>query len=384
MLFWMIAAFVFFLGPLLFIHEFGHFWAAKRNGVPVEEFGFGLGPKLVTLFVRDGTAYTIRAIPFAAFVRVQGEEDARLERGILYASRRVKLLFFAAGSASNIAVTVLLFWVAYLFGPPAFVRVGLSGVNEGSPAHLAGLKPGDVILRAGEVEILETGDLGEFTASHLGQEVTLLVERDGQKVEIRLTPRSEGEYDPETEGPMGVTMMLVDGPPDPQNVLLAGQSAGADFVEVLVETARWPGRIIQALASRAGQAGSGPGETQTDDDLRYLRPVGIYGILQLVAVTLQAGILQGYWYYVFRTAGLISMALGMTNLLPIPALDGGRIAFVLLDWLYEKLTHRRINPEREMVVHAVGLMMLLVVMVLITWQDIANPLIEFATPTPRP
>jgi regulator of sigma E protease len=130
--------------------------------------------------------------------------------------------------------------------------------------------------------------------------------------------------------------------------------------------------------------GDSTASVSPDEDLRYFRPVGIYGILQLIAITLKTGVQKGYWIYVFRMAGLISIALGVTNLLPLPALDGGRILFVVLDWLSEKILRRKINPEKEILVHAIGIMVLLLFMVVITWQDIVNPLIQFPPSTPTP
>ena len=381
MFIWMVVAFVFILGPLLFVHELGHFWAAKRNGVPVLEFGFGLGPKLVTLFRRGETEYTIRAIPFAAFVRPAGEEDASLENSVLNAPRRVKLAFFAAGPAANIIAMLVLLWVAYLFGPPAFTRVAVMSIRPNSPAEAAGLKVNDLILQADGVKMEDTDAIQEFTQAHLGQEITWLVERDGEEVEIRVTPRKEGEYDPDIEGPIGFSMSMVDtGPPAGQNVIQAAGSTLKDFVQVLEDTVSLPGRVVQAL--RTASEGVDGADIPPEEDLRYLRPLGIYGILQLIAIMLKVGVTEGYLFYVFRVAGLISMALGITNLLPIPALDGGRILFVVLDWLSECIFHRRINPEREILIHAIGLVLLLVLMAVITWQDIVDPLIQFPTPTP--
>ena len=383
MLIWMLVAFFLILGPLMFLHELGHFWAAKRGGVPVYEFGFGLGPKLKTLFVRDGTEYTIRAIPFAAFVRLAGENETGVDYGIMNASRRVRLAVYAAGPAMNIVATIVLLWMAYLFGPPAYTRVALEAVDANSPAEQAGLLPGDLILKAGDVDIEDSGALSDYTQDHLGEEINLLVQRSDEQLEIPLTPRMEGQYDPAVEGPLGVTLRFMDGPPAPQNVLLAGQSALNDFGEVLSSTVKWPAKLVRALWSRTTQDSTSGIPAASDEDLRLLRPVGIYGILQLIALTLQAGITQGYLFYILQTAGLISMALGMTNLLPLPALDGGHLFFIALDWVTQKLFNRRISTEKQMLVHAIGMMALLALMVFITWQDIVNPIFQIP-PTPTP
>lgn len=382
MAFWMIVAFLFILGPLLFLHELGHFWAAKVNGIAVEEFGFGLGPKLTTLFRRDGTDYTIRAIPFAAFVRIAGEEDPSLAEGMMNAPRRTRFLISAAGPTMNIVAVLVILWIAYLFGPPAFTRVVLTHIEASSPAEAAGLLPQDIVLQVDAIEVSSTADFGDYTATRKGQPVTLLVERNDDELEVVLTPRKDGEYDPRVEGPIGVGMRTVDaGPADSQNVFEAAGSAIREFADYVEMTAQFPGMLVRAIQAKAENAQTGA-PIAPEEDLRNFRPVGIFGILQLIGATLQAGVTEGYWFYIFRVGGFISMALGTTNLLPLPGMDGGRILFVILDWLSEKILHRRINPEREVLIHALGIMVLLVLMVVITWQDIANPLIQFPSPTP--
>jgi len=211
------------------------------------------------------------------------------------------------------------------------------------------------------------------------------VERDGREIEIELTPRTEGEYDSQVEGPIGIRMYTDAGPPDPQNVFQAGGSAVKEFGEHIEEIIHFPGMLARAWKASAERDDTGA-PLSPEEDLRNFRPVGIYAILQLIALTLQTGILGGYWIFVFQMAGFFSMALGITNLLPLPALDGGRMFFAVLDWFSEKLLRRNINPEREVLVHAIGMVVLLLLMAVITWQDIVNPipLLQFPTPTPGP
>ena len=385
MLIWMIVAFVFILGPLLFIHELGHFWAAKRFGIPIEEFGFGLGPKVATLFERNGTQYTIRAIPFAAFVLPAGEQDASLDTGLMQAPRRARFGVAVAGPLMNIVFTLVLFWVAYLFGPPAYTQVAITAVVPNSPAQAAGLQANDLVLQADQVEISFSAELANYTTAHLGKTITLLVEREGQQFNLQVTPREWGQYDPAVEGPMGITMRQKAGPPAPQGVFEAGRNALKNFSQQIMALINFPNTVAHALQVRA-QRGDSQAPIAPEEDLRYLRPLGIYGILQLVAFSIKSGVQHGYWIEVFTMAGAISLGLGVFNLLPLPALDGGRMLFVVLDWLSEKLLRRRINPEKEVLIHAAGLMVLLLLMVVITWQDIVNPLFHFppVTPTPTP
>jgi regulator of sigma E protease len=381
---WMLGAFVFILGPLLFLHELGHYWAAKRLGVPVEEFGFGLGPKLITLFTRNGTEYTIRAIPFAAFVRMAGEEEIGPEEGLMTAPRGTRFGVAAAGPVMNIVASLFLIWGAYLFGPPAYTRVAVTHVVPGAPADTAGLRIGDLVLQADDVVIEDFEDLAGYTQSHLGESVTLLIERDGEEKTVQLIPRREGEYDPDTEGPMGIGMGMVEtGPPVPQGVLEAGSSAIKDFAGVIEGYVNFPRMLVRALEAREESIETGI-PVSPEEDLRNFRPIGIFGILQLISYPLEIGITGGYWIYIFRMAGFFSLVLGLSNLLPLPALDGGRILFVIIDWISETIFRRKINPEKEIIIHAVGLIVLLLLMFVITWQDIFNPIPLLQTPTPTP
>ncbi len=383
---WMFVALIFILGPLMFLHELGHFWAAKKNGIPVEEFGFGLGPKLLTLFVRNGTEYTIRAIPFAAFVRILGEEDSGAVDGLMNAPRKARLSISAGGPAMNIIAAVVLLWIAYLFGPPAYTRVLITRIDPGAPAESAGLQVDDLVLQADDTLIEDQDELADYTNAHLGQPITLLVERDGKEINIELTPRQAGEYDSDIEGPMGIAMYTIEsGPPVPQGVFQAIGSAFGDIQEVIKGYIEFPRMLARAFQARAESLETGA-ELAPEEDPRNFRPIGIVGILQLIAYTLQTGLTGGYWIYIFRMAGYFSLILGLTNLLPLPALDGGRILFVILDWLSEKILHHRINPEREVVIHAIGMVVLLLLMFFITWQDIFNPIpiLQSSTPTPLP
>ncbi len=386
MFIWMVVAFVFILGPLMFAHELGHFWGARRFGIPVEEFGFGLGPKLVTLFKRNGTEFTLRAIPFAAFVRVAGEEDPDADEGLMNAPRQARFGVAVAGPAMNLGVALILFWMAYLIGPPALTRVAVTAVVPGAPADEAGILVGDLVLEANGNEIEDYSELADLTRENMGRPMTLHLDRDGELVTLQVTPRTEGEYDPATEGPLGIGMRMVEtGPAVSQGVIGSIKLAAEDFAGVIEGYVDFPGLLIRAFEARAENQETGA-PIAPEEDLRNFRPIGIYGILQLIAMNLQSGFVEGYWIYIFRMAGVFSMLLGLTNLLPLPALDGGRMLFVAMDWFSETVFHRKINPEREVLVHAVGMVVLLVLMVVITWQDIVNPipLLQTITPTPTP
>ncbi|MEO6624371.1 MAG: M50 family metallopeptidase, partial [Burkholderiaceae bacterium] len=191
--------------------------------------------------------------------------------------------------------------------------------------------------------------LSEQTYSHLGQPLALLVQRGNEQLQLTITPRTNP---PEGEGPMGIEMRpdIVTNYSWPQAISRAAQEMGYQF-RILIEL---PARVIQ------GQV-----------PLSTIRPVGVVGLNDLTHEAVVTAQEINQWFPVLQLIGLVSVALATTNLLPLPALDGGRIMFVLL----EAVRGRRVDPAREGMVHLVGMVMLLLLMVVITYQDIFNPII---------
>jgi regulator of sigma E protease len=360
--------FVFVLSVLVFVHEFGHFITAKRLGIHVEEFGFGFPPRLVGI-VRDAegkfrlvkgprapdmaqfggprTIYSINAIPLGGFVRPTGEDDPLVPGGLGAAPKRVRLAVLFAGPLFNLLFAFLIFMVGFHTGWPD--RVAINRVVPGTPAQSSGLAPNDVILTAGGQDIHYTNQLSDLTYSHLGQPLAVTVQRGGQTLALSVTPRSTW---PSDQGPMGIEMRpdIVTNYGWPYSAWRAGQEMVYQF-QVLVEL---PAKVLSNQVPLAA-----------------VRPVGVVGLNDLTreAVTTAQQINQ--WFPILQLVGLVSVALATTNLLPLPALDGGRILFVLI----EAVRGRRMDPTREGMVHLVGMVFLLMLMVVITYQDIFNPII---------
>jgi regulator of sigma E protease len=194
-------------------------------------------------------------------------------------------------------------------------------------------------------------------AQALGQPVAMLIRRGGRELTVTVVPRQRGEYDPAVEGPTGIRIDTIEsgenlsaGPVE--SLSLAAQSV----FDVIWGTVRAPVMLIRGQLS--------PSEA---------RPVSVVGISQLAGMAAEQSAQRRDFFPILRFAAIISVALGFTNLLPIPALDGGRILFVLI----EAVRGRRVEPEREGVVHLVGMVVLLGLMVLIIIQDIVNPVIPF-------
>lgn len=345
------------LSLLIFVHEFGHFIVAKRAGVRVDEFGFGYpmpdGRFTLKLFEQGGTVYTVNPIPFGGFVRM-GEDDLRVTDGIANQSKRVRLAVFSAGSAMNFLLAVVVFALAFMFGWPQaleFENVMISSVARGSPAETAGLQVGDIVLRADGLGIEAPEDLAEYSQGRGGKKVRLMVRRGRELLEIYVTPR---EVWPGKEGPMGIVIQatvskIAIKTYPPGQALLLGLRETLNTVALIFYV---PVALMQGLLS-------------TD----MARPVGLVGIAQMAGDAAQEVVDTGWWFPILYLTAMISAALTVTNLLPLPALDGGRIVFVLI----EAIRGKRVAPEKEGAIHLVGIVMLLVLMLLITYQDIVHP-----------
>lgn len=348
-LLWWVGGFLIVLTPIVIIHEFGHFWAAKLTKVRVEEFGFGLPPRAIKLAERNGTIYSLNWIPVGGFVRPAGEDDPDVPGGLASASKRVRLFVLAAGAGANFLTAIFFFWLAVLFTP----SVAIAGVNAGSPAEQAGLRGGDVVLAVAGQEVTDAGVLLDTVADRAGQTIDLVVQRGDETLTLSVRPRLPGEYDAATEGALGI--QLGDGP----------RQTGIGPVTALGRSLRMIGDYLALylkLPSMLINRQITPEEA---------RPVSVVGISQIAGIALQDWAQSKNPYQILIMAGFISVALGLTNLLPIPALDGGRILFVLI----EAIRGRRIEPQREGMVHLIGMLMLLGLMAFLIFQDIFNPII---------
>ncbi len=349
---WALGGFFIVLTPVVLIHELGHFIAAKLSKIRVEEFGFGLPPRALKLAERGGTIYSLNWIPLGGFVRPSGEDDPSIPGGFASASKRARLFVLISGSGANFLTAILIFWLALMIGPPA---IAVGGVNPNSPAMEAGLIAGDVILEvAGEKADTTSALVGQVT-QNAGQPIEMLVSRDGEQFIVTLIPRLPGEYDAAVEGPIGVSLTSASGGERiSRNPIEAAEGSIGFMWEYVSLYGRLPGMLISGEIS--------PQEA---------RPVSVVGISQIAGQAAEASATSRNLYPLLTMAAFISVALGLTNLLPIPALDGGRILFILI----EAVRGRRIEPEREGMVHVIGMLVLLGLMALMIFQDIVNPII---------
>lgn len=341
------------LGVLLVLHELGHFVTARLNGITVEEFAVGFPPRLVSV-VRGGVRYSLNAIPLGAYVRMLGEEDPTSPGSFASKSKSQRAVVLAAGPLVNLLSAVLVFALAYGTGWPdpsaAIVRV--QEVVPGGPAEQAGLQPGD-ILRSADGQALGTPrQFRDYTNSHLGQRIVLAIERQGQMLDIPVVPRVDW---PEGQGPLGIrlaaTLLLV--PHDPISAIAFGFRATGELVGLTL--------TAPVMAIRG------------DLPIDAIRPIGLPVMTQLAAQATQTVVETGSVFLVLLLTATFSAGMGVANLLPIPALDGGRLMFVAV----EALRGRRITPEREALIHFAGLVLLVSLMVGISFYELTSPLPTF-------
>jgi len=330
------------LSVLLITHELGHYITAKATGVRVEEFGLGFPPRLFS-FKRGETRYSLNAIPFGGFNKLTGEEDPKDPRSLAGKSRGVRLLVISAGSLMNFLLAILLFSTIYMI--PHDVTSGQVLVEEvalDSPAARAGIDPGDIVLSVNGNPVRNNYDLHRYVQLNLGKEIALIVlHTDSTTEEIRAVPRWEP---PEGEGALGVVI-------DTINAVTVRQSYPfwRAIPMGLAKLGVYAVSYVDGLASIF--SGKAPAS--------FFGPVGI---AQLTGEVSRAGIRP-----LLDVAALISFLLGVFNLLPLPAIDGGRIAFVFLEWIRRG---KRVPPKTESLVHIIGLAMFLVFILAVTYQDI--------------
>jgi regulator of sigma E protease len=346
---------VFVIGLLIFFHELGHFLAARAVGVPVEEFGFGYPPRLAKIAEWKGTEITLNWIPFGGFVRPKGEADDTVEGGMAAAPAWKRLVIAISGPLMNFLIGIILLVVIYgAIGIPASDQAMVTQISPDSPAMVVGLLPGDIITAVDGQPIEDIDQLIEVVAEQAGTPITLTIARGDQIETVLITPRLDP---PPGEGAMGVALSNPLKPtPFFQSIGYAFQSTGY----IIRETLLLPVRLIRGTVDPA-----------------LARPVGYKGIYdiysQAVEMDQETSIPTAEPIPVFTLSIIanISLALGITNLLPIPALDGGRILFTLPELIIRK----RIPQKWENAVNTISFLLLILLMVVITVLDFTNPIV---------
>ncbi len=316
---------------LIFIHELGHFMAAKACGVKVNEFALGMGPAIFKK-QKGETLYALRAIPIGGYCAMEGEdEESEDARAFNNKPAWKKAIIVVAGAAMNLILWILFLIIIALY--TGTVTTTIDQVTAGSPAEAAGIQSGDKIVA---VDQKKTDDWVSLVTA-IGtakEEVTLEVERDGQNLTLtsELTEAEDGR------------MVIGIVPVREHNVLTAikdGTVNTWNMTKMMVDTFR--------------QLFTG--------DVSVKELSGPVGIVYAVNDTAQ----YGFVYLLYLTA-LISLNLAIVNMLPLPALDGGRLLFIIV----RKITGKAITDEMEGKVHFIGIMLLFALMIYVTWNDIVR------------
>lgn len=341
--------FLIVLSILIFVHELGHFLVAKKAGIKIEEFGLGFPPRLFGKKIGE-TVYSINAFPIGGFVRLYGEDNPQSqdqERTFFAKGKFVRASVTAAGVVMNLLFALIAFsLIVFFLGVPKEVgKVKIIGIAEDSPAQRAQLEKNDIVAKVDGRAISSTKEFVELINLKKGQETILVVKRSNLPTfQVQIFPRPDP---PKDEGALGVVVTSSDmvKPPLHQRPFIA-VSEGAK------ETWFWAKTTILGIANTIYGALQG----QVPKDIAG--PIGIFQITSSVART---GILS-----IISFMGILSVNLAVLNILPFPALDGGRLFFIVI----ETITGRRVKPALERVAHTVGMVILLLLLLLVTAHDI--------------
>ena len=325
---------------MIFPHELGHFIAARRVGVKVNEFAFGMGP---AIWKKQGpeTLYSIRLFPVGGFCAMEGEdEDSNEPRAFGNKKPWQKIVVLAAGSFMNIICAIVI--MSLVIGIMGLTTTVVGQVTEDLPAKAAGILEGDKLLKIDDTEIEQWTDVSKALQASGGEEVVVTLERDKQVEAVSVVPQlTEGvdaQGNPAQGYVLGVTCKISHNP----------------FMAV-VDGAQSTWNMTKMMFSALGQLFTGEAGV---DELS-----GPVGMINMVSQTTE----YGFWYYGFLTA-LICVNLAIINLLPLPALDGGRIIFVI----YTMITGKTVSEKVEGAIHMVGMVLLLALMVFVTMNDITR------------
>lgn len=338
--------FIVVLSILILVHELGHFVMARRAGVWVEEFGFGLPPRIWGKQVGE-TLYSINALPFGGFVRLHGEQEeegiTNKARAFLYRNKKTRIGIIVAGVVMNFLLAIFAFGVVYSFSgiPKDTHKIKVVDIAQSSPALNSGLVVGDIIAEADGKTFTKIDDFIKYVDTKKGKRVFVKTQDDKN---LTIIPR---ENPPQGQGPLGVVISTTEiyYPPVWQRPFFGiyyGFKEALFWGQTII-TGLW-GIVMTLVHGQAPQGVSGP--------------VGIF------AVTTEAA--RNGVFTLINFVGILSVNLAILNVLPFPALDGGRLLFIGI----ESVIGRKVVPKVEAAIHTAGMIILLGLLLLITISDV--------------
>lgn len=365
-----ILIFLIILGLLVFVHEFGHFIVAKKSGMQVEEFGFGFPPRIAGVQKIDGkwkwiwghkpgldgskTVYSINSIPLGGFVRILGENNEHEEHPGSFVNKGFwpRFLTLVAGVTMNVLLAWALLSAGFMFGLPAAVsnlsevpagahfanaKIGILEVVKDLPADKAGIKVNDTILSVDAQKFDKVSDIQNYVKEHAGQPVNFELQRQSSVINIEVVPKANP---PQGEGPTGIALALVGDLKYPW--YLAVWEGGKTTVTAIGSISSG---LFQMVSGKLGFASVG-GPVKIAKLVGEARQLGFPNLLNLVI--------------------MLSLSLAVLNIMPFPALDGGRVLFLII----EKIRGKRNNQKLEQIVNTAGFVLLLMLMVAVTINDV--------------
>ena len=349
--------FILVLAIIILVHELGHFIAAKKNGLIVEEFGFGFPPKIFSI-KKGGTVYSLNLLPLGGFVKILGEDGNQNENINSFSSKSVgvRSLVIVSGVFMNFMLAIFLLIIGFNIGLPQIVdkdnelmaknvEIQIIAVSNNSPAENAGIKMGDVVkyltIDSKNIMINEISTLQDAVENSKDKKLTINLMRGSKALEVSAIPRTNP---PEGEGPLGIALAKtgIISYSWYESIWLGVKSAFSITWEIMKGFANlfknlfFQGKIPQELS---GPVGIAVLTTQATD-------LGFIYLLQLVVI--------------------VSLNLTILNLLPFPALAGGRLFFLGI----EKIKGSKVSPKIENAFHSIGLVLILILFVLLTYRDI--------------
>jgi len=345
-----IIAFIFVFSILIFFHEFGHFIAAKASGVRVYKFSFGFGPRILG-FTKNQTEYVICLIPLGGYVKMAGEmgqesvketsEEVAEEQRFDKKSLGIRALIVALGPFMNIATAVVIFSLIFFLNGIPVVTNSVSTVIENGPAERAGIFSGDKIIAVNSTKMEDPNRIANIINESSGEKLQITLDREGDTIEVFVIPEYDDSY---KKSLIGITFEIF---VEKINIFSA-------FYRGLIAT----GNIIKLIFSNTMEMITGK------------VPLEIAGPLGIAQMTGEAAKL-GFLNLLYFTA-ILSIFIGLFNLLPIPILDGGHIIILAI----EKLRGKPLEAEKISFMYFIGISLMIIIFIIATYKDILRVFVK--------